>query len=238
MFAVVLEYCVGSSDPQTYQEMVAEVDHELGHLWNNNHPFTTPLKTGGKTVFPDATTTALSGPNSFDFFVQHDFFNLDWFDQAGTMRRPPCGANGGTGPFSPYADLQHGNVNICNGNTPNPPYDGSTAVTNPSDPSGPKIKLTTNGLILQYTLPYYFVKVTNSESVLAWDELYPEEFGQVEVSFTGGDLATSWDQLIISYFTCSKATWPSIAVQGGTLPPGNQSQSCEFTIPAKAHVYQ
>lgn len=236
-FVVVLDYCVGVSTPQTSLSMVIEIDHELGHIWNDNHPFTTQLKTGGKTVFPDATTAALSGANSFDYLTQHDFFNLDWEDSAGTIRRPPCGANGSEGPFSTEDDLLH-NANICNGNTPLAPYDGSVAVTDPHNPTGAKIKLTTNGLILQYMLPYWFIKSTNTEDVPAWDELYPEEFGLTESGFTGGSIIQA-DLFIQDWFGCSTA-WPSIAVQGngsgGTLPPPNQG-NCQITLPASAKVY-
>lgn len=216
-FVAVLGTCNGATKAQVgYEILLTEIDHELGHIWNDNHPY--------NGVLPDATTASLPAGtvNSFDALVQHDFLNLDAEDQAYTIGRPACGLNGGTGPFSGMVDPEHGNAQICSGNTLLAPYN----------------KMRTNGVILQYILPYWFKTVTNNNGDKAWDELYPEEFGYAETSGTGGDTTSEWDQFIIKWFPCSRSGWPGIAVNGGTLPPNNEAQDCTFVLPKSYTPYE
>lgn len=115
----------------------------------------------------------------------------------------------------------HNNAYICLNGQLNTPYKGKT-----------------NGQILQYILPYYFTNTSNLKGQDAWDELYPEEFAITESAGTGGDTTPLFDQFIITWFNCSSAGWPNIAVYGGTLPPNNEPQVCTFALPANAHDYR
>ncbi|HEY9757678.1 MAG TPA: hypothetical protein V6C97_21090 [Oculatellaceae cyanobacterium] len=211
-YVVVLHTCPGFTVARTLQQELIAVDHEFGHVWNDNHPFGAAPWKG---IYPDATT----GAGSFDFYVEHDFYNIDFEDQAGQFPRPPCGVGH---IFEGVQDPAHGNAYIC--------LDGQLQY--------PYTTKTTNGQILQYILPYFFTTSLNVKNLVAWDELYPEEFGIAESAGTGGDTTALWDQFITAWFPCSSAGWPNIAVYGGTLPPNNEPQTCSFTLPANAHNYR